>query len=244
MSIAASDWRVAASYAWLFAGDRRCFAWEWRRRTLAYVEAWRTASTAEPFGLLRLEDPSLDARRARPLWSATCDRGVLVAEGFGADGFGGSEWSRLRSLMTSIDNDPTRHILFSDGLRSVRVDICAAAYGFETAPRCWHIPDGDGLEGQIAALGQLAALARLGRFARSLHPPQRPARRWLTMLRVHDAVAAGATLRDIVSELYGIDTSNLRWRAGAAPWRLRAQRLKAGAIACVARGPTAWLGGD
>jgi hypothetical protein len=61
------------------------------------------------------------------------------------------------------------------------------------------------------------------------------------MLRVHDALAAGASHREIVEWLFGIDVAAPRWRASAGPWRLRVQRLAAGARRALAMGPAEWL---
>lgn len=243
--VAPRDWRDAAAYARLLPGGRHCFAWEWLRRSPAYREAW-FARSAEPavFGLLRFENPVCDALIARPFWCRSSDRSVLCCEivlGPSSDQFELHRFGPLVSLLPNPDHGPTEHILLSDGLRAIRIDLAAGSLAAGPGALRWQI---DGLataEPQLLALRRLAALARTGRFARSLHRPERRARRWIEMLRVHDALVAGASHREIVEGLFGIDVAAPRWRASAGPWRLRVQRLAVGARRAIAMGPAAWL---
>jgi hypothetical protein len=246
-AIPRGDWRDGAAYARLLAGDRRCFAWEWLRRDPAYAAAWATgAPDAGAFGLLAFADPDVNALAARPFWHRTVDRAALCAEACEAsrDCF---DLGRLAPLVSRLDGsrgDAAEHILLSDGLRSIRIDVLVGSLMAAPATPCWRIDGIGGAGPQIRALRQLAALAVHGRFARSLHRPERRAARWAAMLRVHDAIAAGATHREIVAALFDVDVSAPRWRAGAGPWRLRAQRLAAGARTCLTAGPGFWLGRD
>lgn len=240
MSIAVCDWRDAASYAWLENGSRRCFAWEWLRRTPAYLQAWREGMGSAPFGLLAPVNPGLDARTARPIWTAAVDRGVLVGSVTSVAG-SGIDLSEVISRATVIRAGTTSHVLASDGIRSIRLDLIGDEAFDRPVMLSWRIAHDPGVEEQIAALAQFTALLRLHRFAHSLHPVELRSRRWILMLRAHDATVAGATLRDMVSGIFGVDTSEARWRAASAPWRLRAQRLRSGARDCLAIGPKGWL---
>jgi hypothetical protein len=241
------DWHDGATYARLLAGDRRCFAWEWLRRDPAYSDAWATGiPDPAAFGLLAFVDPDLDALAARPFWDRAIDRAALRAEAYqgSRDCLDLRRLAPLVSCLPGAGHDAAEHILLSDGLRSIRIDVVMGSLAAAPAMPRWRI---DGIAGaglQIHALRQLASLAARGRFARSLHAPERRARRWTAMLRVHDAIAAGVVHREIVAVLFGVDVSSSRWRTGAGPWRLRAQRLAAGARACLAEGPARWLGGD
>jgi hypothetical protein len=242
MAVAGGDWRDAGLYARLLSGDRRCFAWEWLRRTDAYLHAWSTVGPADPFGLVRLENPDLDALSARPVWSAAIDIGVLRATGHAATEDEGFAFSRFGSLMTMVAAEEGHTpILLSDGLRSIRVDLTVGASPSSPLLLTWHIIGIHGLGRQIAALSQFAALVRHGRFLPSRHIRERRAVRWIQMLRVHDALAVGASTREIVALLFGIDTTRPRWRTDAGSWRLRVQRLAAAARVCLAAGPAEWL---
>jgi len=242
MAIAGGDWRDTDFYARFLLGDRRCFAWEWLRRTPTYVDAWSTNASSGSFGLAELADPGFDALAARPIWSAAIDSGVLQATGRLAAEGDRLDFSRLGSMMTMVSAGQGRtHILLSDGLRSIRVDLIANDPVSVPLRFTWHIGGIRGIGRQIAALAQLAALVKHGCFLPSLHPSERRAARWTLMLRVHDGLAAGASIREIVANLFGVETAGPRWRIDAAPWRLRVQRLAAGARKCLAAGPAEWL---
>lgn len=246
--VAAADWRDAAAYEVLLAGDRCCFAWEWLRRSDAYRSAWMGGcGTALAYGLVQFEDPERDAVSARPFWHAHVDRAVLRAEVVPSGKHALIDLTRLADMVTAIAPGGTdkvsKYILISDGLRSIRIDLTGGSLTDGPAALRWQI---DGLLDagpQLLALRQLMALVRTGMFARSLHPRERRARRWIEMLRVHDAIAAGATHREIAGALFDVDVSGPGWRAVAGSWRLRVQRLAAGARGCIAMGPAGWLSG-
>ncbi len=194
------------------------------------------------FGLVRAEDPALDALAARPMWSSKVDAGILAAEAH-LPAMQLLDHVCCPELVTSVRKGACEHFLFSDGLRSIRIDLeFGPMMAASEAPR-WRIAGLASIEPQLLALRQLSALHRHGKFARSLHPAQRRGPRWTQMLRVHDALAQGASYREIVAVLFGVDVTGARWRAEAGTWRLRAQRLAAGAASAVAAGPPAWFAG-
>jgi hypothetical protein len=244
-----ADWRDRGAYAALLAGDRSCFAWEWLRRSDDYAGAWAAGDSGpDRFGLLCFENPACDALVSRPLWRADTDRAVLVGEARPLKGGSGFDLASVAALATILPGDTdtgvAEHALLSDGLRSIRIDLLSGTLAAGPVALRWRI---DGLaeaRPQLLALRRLSALARHGRFAASLHLSERRARRWVQMLGVHDALAAGATHREIAAMLFDVDVAGPRWRVRAAPWRLRVQRLAAGARACQALGPAGWLGGE
>lgn len=244
LAIAGSDWRQPAGYTRLLPGDRRCFAWEWLRRTPDYVAASTAGRSPRPFGLVRLEHPGRDAMHARPVWNAAIDRAVLQADTAPDNGGDQLDLTGL-GLLTSVIStaDPSvRHLLVSDGLRSVRVDIRGAESLLQPIVPIWRIEGLHDIAAQLTALAQLSAFVRTGRFSRALHRPERRARRWIDVLRVHDALACGALHREIVAGLFEIDVSESYWRAGRGDsLRLRVHRLAAAARACLATGPRGWL---
>lgn len=242
-AVAGGDWRDGRAYACFLSGDRRCFAWEWLRRSSAYIDAYADNAAPAAFGLLRFENPMHDALAARPFWHADADRAVLRAEARAAGPRDQFELGRLERLASFLSHQG-EHILFSDGLRSIRLDMLSGSLAGGPAALSWHIDGVADAGPQVLALRQFVALARSGGFSRSLHRPERRARRWVQMLRVHDALATGATHREIAGALFGIDVAGPRWRVSAGPWRLRVQRLAAGARACLASGPAGWLGDD
>lgn len=183
----------------------------------------------------------LDALIARPMWNATVDSRILRAEAHRPVAH--LDLVRNLALATIVMEGTCEHILYSDGLRSIRLALDYGPMAEGEDELRWSLAGLANIEPQLLALRQLSALHRHGRFARSLHPLERRSSRWTQMLQVHDARAQGASYREIVAVLFGIDVSGARWRADAAPWRLRAQRLAAGATSAIALGPAPWLTG-
>nr|WP_279338829.1 DUF2285 domain-containing protein [Sphingomonas sp. BGYR3] len=85
-------------------------------------------------------------------------------------------------------------------------------------------------------LRRLITLCRHGRFARSLFPPEPRMDRWLTMLRVHDALMDGASQREIAMVLFGEDRVRAARDQGNDSLRSRTRRLARDALAMAAGG--------
>lgn len=127
-----ADWRDADAYAPLLAADRSLFAWEWLRREPAYRAAARAAlkghespEGAERWGLHRFEDPDRAAPEARPVWRADRYRHVLSARAAPPVAPGDAlDLARLSCRATLVRGAAgAEHMLFSDGLRTVRLDL-------------------------------------------------------------------------------------------------------------------------
>jgi hypothetical protein len=130
-----SDWRDAAAYASLLEADRSIFAWEWLRRDPGYREAFHRwvgleaarepGAEAATWGLHAFERPDLAAPQARPVWRAEVHPHVLSAvAGETAEAHDAFELGRCAGLATTVGGSGERqHLLLSDGLRAIRLDI-------------------------------------------------------------------------------------------------------------------------
>ena len=230
------DWRDDAAYAPLFDADRSLFAWEWLRRDAHYRAAAEEALSsgrqdlddagAGGFGLVTFEAPQLGVPHARPIWRSEVHPFVLAAEPANAtsplDAF---EWGRFSTLMRVSATDDAEHLLLSDGLRAIRLDGPRDAFG--SGPVCLRYS----LEGLVSAeaplltLRRFLVLCRTGHFSRSLHPRELRARRWIRMLRAHDALVAGADQRQIAQALLSRSAAEPCWRNREPSVRSQAQRL-------------------
>lgn len=236
-SLAWPDWREEHQYAALLEADRPAFAWEWLRRTSAYRDAWQEAMAApDPrerearaarWGLHRFEPPELPALLARPLWRRDRHRYVLEAS---AEQSGPAEerldlaaWSGLATLYASSEG--REHLLLSDGLRNIRLDIVAGTLRRGPARLRYAISGFADAAEPVTTLRRLLALSRTGRFSHALHPTEVRARRWVQMLRAHDGEAAGASQRDIAAILLSAEAASARWRIAEPTLRSRVQRL-------------------
>ena len=231
------DWRDEASYAMLGDADRSIFAWEWLRRDPGYRAAARRAGSGEAssapalsprhWGLHRFERPELAAADARPLWRADAHAPVLVAfaaqSGAPCDAF---DLARMGSLATLAEGrDGREHLLLSDGLRAIRVDIHAGTLTRGPVQLRYLLAGFASAELPLLTLRRLLALCRTGQFSRALHPGAARAARFILELRAHDAIANGASQRQIAAGLLGGEAEQSRWRVHAPSLRSRVQRL-------------------
>lgn len=243
----AADWRLAEAYAPLDQCDRHGFAWEWLRRSPGYRSAFEQAdnpfddfSLAGRFGLHRLEPPDDPWPHARLLWRRDMDDTVLSAVAMAASTAGAIDIQSLNTLASHVTDTEGEHWLLADRGRHVRIDLIDGSLVHGPTVLQFRITGYPHCGGQLAALHRLVALAELGRWPARNPPPERRARRWALILRVHDARAAGASHREIAECLF--DLGELpRWRVSAPSWRRRVQRLTEAARQFAARAPSAWL---
>jgi hypothetical protein len=234
------DWREAEAYAPLLDADRSIFAWEWLRRDPGYRRAalaaggpvaGTDAARPDAWGLCAFEHPDAAAPRARPLWKSAIHPAVLevVVEcrRSGADsvdlrGFGGL-------VIIAGTGCGTEHVLISDGLRAIRLDIVDGSIGTGLVQLRYLLAGMASVESRLPTLLRFLAFCRTGRFSRSLHSAETRAGRWLTMLRAHDAMAIGANQREIAAVLLNPEAAQPKWRVGSPSLRSRVQRLVRGA---------------
>ena len=231
------DWRDGAAYAPLLGADRSLFAWEWLRRDPDYRAAAGRALSAcgderredaagAPFGLVGFEDPNFGVPHARPLWRSEVFPQVLAVErahrSEAKDMFALDRWS---NIVTLLAGEGAEHLLLSDGLSTLRLDGPPGL--FSGGPVClrYRIEGLAAAEPLLLTLRRLLALSRNGSFARSLHPRELRARRWILMLRAWDALSEAATQREIAEVLLGGSATEPRWRSREPSLRSRAQRL-------------------
>ena len=235
--ISIPDWRDEAAYEGLLEADRACFAWEWLRRDPDYRTAAIRASGVpgaphgadrpERWGLHAFENPGLTWTQARPMWTAARYPKVLRADASparsAAQAFDLRNLSGLARLLRGRDG--REHLMLGDGLHIIRLDICSGSIARGRADLHFRLEGPHGVPVQVLTLRRLLALIRTGRFSPHLHRPDASARRWLRALRTADALAAGASQRDIAVALLGLDPRQNRWRAEAPNLRGKAQRL-------------------
>lgn len=111
----------------------------------------------------------------------------------------------LRPWLTiAVNGDDTEHAVLSDGWRHIRIDIESGSLG-AGMPVVLHyrLAGVAGAESKLLPLRRLIYLCRHRRFARGLFPRDPRVARHLMALRVHDALAAGASQREIAAILFG-----------------------------------------
>lgn len=113
--------------------------------------------------------------------------------------------ARIRPWLTCVkDADGCEHAVLSDGWRRIRLDVAEGRLADQQAVHL-HF----GLQGLTSAKNSIQPLRRFlllcqhRRFGPSLFPRDPQTRRWIDMLRVHDAIADGASHRDVAAVLFG-----------------------------------------
>lgn len=230
------EWRDAETYAPLLEADRSIFAWEWLRRDPGYRAAAcaaferaeaTEAMRPEPWGLHAFENPDLAAPNARPVWRVDVHPYVLTAVAAGPDGSPDAfDLASFRPLVTIVRAATGHeHLLLSDGLRAIRIDVLAGSLAKGPVQLRYLLTGLASAERPLLTLRRLLALCRTGRFSAALHPVEAKARRLVLMLRANDALASGARQREIAAELLSVEAREARWRVGAPTLRSRVQRL-------------------
>lgn len=238
------------AYAPLLEADRSVFAWEWLRRDPGYraaaERALRRESALRPrdpleagrWGLHGFESPDLGAPAARPVWRADIHSYVLEADAAPTDEARDSFVLARLQPASAIVIGPSgeEHLLISDGLRAIRLDLLSGSLKHGPVRLRYRLAGLAGAERPLLTLRRLLALWRTGRFSRVLHPPDARAGRFVLMLRAWDAIASGATQREIAAELLSAEAGEARWRVSAPTLRSRVQRLVRNARAMAAGG--------
>ena len=232
------DWRDAAAFRPLLDADRSLLAWEWLRRDPGYRaaaenaidagngDASRPGETPERWGLHRFERPELALPGARPVWCSAVHPYVLTVEAGPPESDDVFDLERLAAITTLVMAANGReHLLISDGFQAIRIDVLAGTVAAGPVELRYRLAGFASAERPLQTLRRLVALWRTGRFCRSLHPRDTRARRWILMLRAHDALAAGADQRDIAAELLSAEAGERRWRSHCPSLRSQAQRL-------------------
>jgi hypothetical protein len=132
--------------------------------------------------------------------------------------------------------DGREHLLISDGLRSIRIDVLSGSLAGGPSELRYRLTGLASAGPPLLTLRRLLAFWRAGDFGRSLHPREARARRWLLTLRARDALAAGADQREIAAVLLSPEARQSRWRTQSSSVRSRVQRLVRSARAMEAGG--------
>lgn len=233
------DWTNEGAYAPLSSIEANGFAWEWLRRDEDYVRQAMAAAVHEPqrvcargddpsaaqWGLHSYERPDRCALHARPVWTSEFYPQVLEAAAEPSDPDPDAiDLTSLGAALTVVVGMAADHLLLSDGARSIRLDIVGRVRSVPV--RLNYILSGlAAAENPLLVLRRFLAFCRTGRFSPALHRPAARAARQILLLRTSDALAVGASQREIAAELVMRSAAAPRWRIEAPSARLVAQRL-------------------
>ncbi|RSU24704.1 DUF2285 domain-containing protein [Sphingomonas koreensis] len=177
------------------------------------------------------EDPNRPAPEARVIWDANVDRETLCVDALplgvdDADRFDLDRFTRWLTVVT--DEEGREHAVLSDGYRRIRIDIgTGSLLAGDPVILRYRIEEtlDRGTDARLLPLRRLAGLFRTGRFLPALFPREHRVERLIDVLRVHDALSAGASQRDIATGLFGPERIPADWRAASDSLRSRVRRL-------------------
>lgn len=145
------------------------------------------------------------------------------------------------------DPEGREHAVLSDGYRRIRIDIEQGSLACCRPVLLRYVTEGtvgQRTEARLLPLRRLAGLLRTGRFLPALFPAERRVERLIEVLRVADALSAGASQREIAAVLFGSERVSSDWRIVSDSLRSRVRRLVREARHMAADGYRASLGND
>lgn len=225
-------WHPGAAYLYVLHLDGPALAWEYLRRHPDYRRDWqrrqRRSDLARRWGLRVLEDPSLDARDAHPLWTPEPEAVIQLYPDAdpppSAQRFGLWRLAGRKQLL----HDGSRLVLLTrfvnSGVRLALAPGLAAGMPYVHAVRATANAGHNGrvLAAELETLDTLSTGALP--HAKTSPRPSPTALLELRTLQALDGTLAGASLRTIASVLFGASTVAREWHADGS-LRARVRRL-------------------
>jgi hypothetical protein len=225
------SWRCSAAYLYVMTLPGELLAWEYLRRNPEYLLDWHRGQSrpfsskeqARRWGLEELEDPSLDARDADPHWhchprsivqfvpadAIAIERSPRAAPIFSLWKFQGRKTLDYQAdslLLTARSSSKRRQVMLHGSLHD------GSAYRVSLAPNT------EAHAALAAIFG--AGSPEDGAQAQGEHPCGVPAPTHAHALQALDALADGASHRQIAEVIHDVDTVIDSWEPDSA---LRAQ---------------------
>jgi hypothetical protein len=161
------------------------------------------------------------------IWHACLDPGTLAVDAVPAKlaDEDAIDPAAMAAWLCIVDEGRREHAVLSDGYRRIRLDLVSGSLRGGPVVLHYRLTGTHSVSAKIMPLRRLVALCRHRRFIDSLFPPDPRMARWIEILRVHDALVAGASQREIAEVLYAWQAGAERWREGSDGLRSRLRRL-------------------
>jgi len=203
-------WHPSAAYLYVLHLDGPALAWEYLRRHPDYRRDWRrhcrgAGALARRWGLLGLENPTLDARDAHPAWCPGPVQAVQLHPDLDPP---------VHADLFDLWRIPGHKHLFHDGHHlALTAREPARWQRFVLAPALEH---GTPYVCACRAGERYPSKLQTAPAARTVARPGR--RAWLEAhtLQALDGVFAGASLREVAAALCGADAVVADWHADGA----------------------------
>lgn len=180
-------------------------------------------------GSIFAEHPATPARDARIIWHADFDPGALRVVASPADpGDPDAVDPRLLVpwLTVAMGHDAREHAVLSDGWHHIRLDVERGTLA-TAIPTILHyrLQGIDTAQRALLPLRGMIYLCRYRRFPVALFPPEPTTVRAQLLLKVHDALAEGASQKEIARALVGPARADGEWNGRSDALRSRVRRL-------------------
>ncbi len=181
------------------------------------------------------------------MWHRALDPAILDAHAQPADPRDPDAISLtlLRRWLTVVEGaNGKEHAVLSDGCHHLRIDVEAGRIGCEEAVILeFRLRGLRSAAPRLLALRRLLGLCRHRRFVPTLFPADPRLPRLVAMLRVADALADGASQRQIAATMFGAEAVTHGWDGRTDALRSRMRRLVRDARAMRDGGYRRLLGG-
>lgn len=129
-------------------------------------------------------------------------------------------------LSVTVDGQGTEHAVLSDGRHRIRLDVerGSLACGDHLLLQ-FQLVGIASTRARLLPLRRLVALIRDRRFAKTLFPEEPRIARLIDVLRVHDALTAGASQKEIARVMFGAGRVERDWNGISDSLRSGTRRL-------------------
>jgi len=167
----------------------------------------------------------MPAWRARIFFDAATDPSVLPCDVVSDDpvGFDLAHVGCFSAVLRG--SDPLEHVLLTDGLHRVRLDIRGGTLTRGPVLLRFAFEGLRTIRPPLLTLRRLVAFDRMGVMPLRLFAAERRAERWIAALRADDAYRAGGSQRDVAEALYGIGRVRHDWSGHSDYLRSQVRRL-------------------
>lgn len=166
--------------------------------------------------------------QARLFWDQEAAPSVLRVEAEpisrrNADAFDITRFGSMADLI--LDARGHEMLVLDDAGRQIQLNVTEGTLSDGPARLRYRAAGFSMLEPKLRTLARLHTFQRLGRFTRSLFPPEPAAQKWARALQAWDGAAAGASQREIACAIFGDDTVRAEWGGRSDFLKARTQRL-------------------
>jgi hypothetical protein len=141
-----------------------------------------------------------------------------------SDGFS-FDLAALPLAVTVVTGEAGERVALCDGYRRISLEVTKGTLLDGPVRVRFVLDHASGVDRRILTLRRLVMLLETGKIPKSLFPREPRARRWLIALRAFDAMACGASQREIAEELFAPLYRGGRWKTDSEFLRLRVNRL-------------------